>query len=286
MTISLLAAAFAALAPSLQDPGTPRTDGSGLVRLALIADRETVRPGERFTLGVHLELERGWHVYWRNPGDSGFPTTAKITAPAGFEVGPARFPAPERHELEGEIVSYIHEDELLIVAEVVVPAAAVPGTKASFAVESRWMVCTEVCFTGSGEATLELPIVAAKSETKYLHEKLFAATRAREPRPWSELAARASVTSAGDAREPVHKLRIRGAGALEFFPYASDTTVLASRSAKSGTAGSSIELVWRFEPRGEADRAETRGVLEVRNGNEVAFYEYDSAVAAAPQAGQ
>jgi DsbC/DsbD-like thiol-disulfide interchange protein len=287
MTISLLCAALVALAPSMQEPRTTPADGNGLVRLALIADREAVRPGERFTLGVHLKMEPGWHVYWHNPGDSGIATSAKITAPAGFQVGPLRFPAPERHELEGEIVSYIHEGDLLLVADAVAPADAAPGSKAHFAVESRWLVCTEVCFGGSGEASFDLPLSPATApEAARANQKLFDAARARAPRPWSEIASRASITTAGEARAPVHKVRVRGASELEFFPDESKTTTLASRTAKTGAAGGTIELVWTFEPLKDADRAETRGVLEVRTGNEVAFYEFDPAAATAPPAGK
>ena len=43
-------------------------------------------------VGVLLEVEPGWHVYWMNPGDSGAPTTVSLTLPPGFTAGPVRFP--------------------------------------------------------------------------------------------------------------------------------------------------------------------------------------------------
>jgi len=277
-TLLLFLATSVARAP--QGDGPPvRSDGEGLVALELVAGRDAIRPGETFEIGVHLRMEPGWHVYWENAGDAGLPTTARITAPAGFEVGKLRYPAPERHELEGAIVSYIHHDDLLLVADVRAPADLVPGSKARFAVESRWLVCTDVCFAGSGADDLELDVVAPGRETRPAKAELFAAAHARMPRPWSAIAASASVTRTGDDAAPVHKLRVARARALEFFPSPSETTTLASRTVKVGEAGGTVELAWSFEPRTPADRPETRGVLHVRTAEGDAWYSFDGSEA-------
>ena len=34
---------------------------------------DAVVPGEAFDVGVLFEMEPGWHVYWRDPGDAGDP---------------------------------------------------------------------------------------------------------------------------------------------------------------------------------------------------------------------
>ena len=40
----------------------------------VITDGVAWRPGQPMTVGVLLRMETDWHVYWRNPGDSGLPT--------------------------------------------------------------------------------------------------------------------------------------------------------------------------------------------------------------------
>jgi DsbC/DsbD-like thiol-disulfide interchange protein len=40
------------------------------VQVELLADGASIQPGRDATVGVHFLLEEGWHVYWRNPGDS------------------------------------------------------------------------------------------------------------------------------------------------------------------------------------------------------------------------
>jgi hypothetical protein len=40
-------------------------------RAELVSGTGTVRAGEPFWLAVHIQLDDGWHTYWRNRGDSG-----------------------------------------------------------------------------------------------------------------------------------------------------------------------------------------------------------------------
>ncbi|MCE2657691.1 MAG: hypothetical protein LW854_05500, partial [Rubrivivax sp.] len=46
-----------------------------------------VAPGQPIWLGLKIEHAPHWHTYWRNPGDSGLPTTLQFELPAGFSVG-------------------------------------------------------------------------------------------------------------------------------------------------------------------------------------------------------
>ncbi len=43
-----------------------------------------------------MMMRQNWHVYWRNPGDSGLPPEVAWTLPAGFSAGPLQWPAPSR----------------------------------------------------------------------------------------------------------------------------------------------------------------------------------------------
>ena len=69
-------------------------------------------PGEPITVALRLVLEKGWHTYWRNPGDSGLPTTLAWTLPAGVEAGPIEWPAPRVLPV-GPLVNYGYEGDAL-----------------------------------------------------------------------------------------------------------------------------------------------------------------------------
>jgi DsbC/DsbD-like thiol-disulfide interchange protein len=242
-----------------QDEGTG-PDGDKLVKCTLHADRAAIQPGATFTIGVHYKIEPKWHIYWENPGDAGQATRAEIKAPEGFEIGPARFPWPMRDEEAGDIVQFIHEDELMILYDVKVPKDAKVGTEARFEVEGRWLVCIEVCVLGSGKSSLALPIA---DKEKPAEEKEFAKWRARTPRPWSELA-RSMVSWSGDEASPVLKLIVPGATGVEFFPCSSPTTSMKARKVDVGKQGSTATMEFEFRRKKPDDKPTARGVVWVK----------------------
>ena len=61
--------------------------GSSHVKVELLQEEQTVQPGRPFWVALHLDLEDGWHVYWKNPGDAGMPLKVEWNLPAGFEAG-------------------------------------------------------------------------------------------------------------------------------------------------------------------------------------------------------
>src|SRR5436309_1360323 len=95
--------------------GAPPKD---LVTAALLADVDSVKAGKPFTLGVLLKIKPGWHVYWKNPGDSGLPTRVTWKLPEGFTADELRFPIPTRFDPPGDIIGYGYHDELLLTATV------------------------------------------------------------------------------------------------------------------------------------------------------------------------
>ena len=69
-----------------------------------MADAKSVKAGQPFTLGVLLKIEPGWHVYWKNPGESGMATAVNFKVPEGFKVGELNFPIPRQFGNSGDIV--------------------------------------------------------------------------------------------------------------------------------------------------------------------------------------
>src|SRR4051794_15776316 len=106
----LVAMILAANAVAVASPPPPKD----LVKAELRADVKTVRPGERFTVGVLLKIKPGWHVYWLNPGDSGLPTRVKFNLPEGFTAGPLKYPLPVRFDQAGGILGYGYHDEVML----------------------------------------------------------------------------------------------------------------------------------------------------------------------------
>ena len=97
-----LATAFAVAAPACAADPTAIHDP---VAARLVPEAGSVVPGGTLWVDLHLDIDPGWHVYWRNPGDSGLPTEIAWKLPAGFSAGEIAWPAPERFVL-GTIGNY------------------------------------------------------------------------------------------------------------------------------------------------------------------------------------
>src|SRR6202007_43184 len=100
--VTALVAALAAASPARAD-GLP--DPKHLVKAELVAGTGSVAPASDLWVDLRLAIAPGWHVYWRNPGDSGLPTTIDWRLPPGFSAGNIRWPVPE-HFVQSGIGNY------------------------------------------------------------------------------------------------------------------------------------------------------------------------------------
>jgi DsbC/DsbD-like thiol-disulfide interchange protein len=125
------------------------------VRVTLVAENSSLAAGKATWVGFHFQLDRGWHVYWTNPGDSGEPPKAEWQLPPGFKAGPLQFPGPQRLPLQS-LMNFGYENEVLYPLRIEVPASA--NGKAQLTAKLRWMVCADTCIPGKGTVALELPI--------------------------------------------------------------------------------------------------------------------------------
>ncbi|MDP2361800.1 MAG: protein-disulfide reductase DsbD family protein [bacterium] len=152
----LLAAALLAVAWPVGPAGSARA-AAGPVALGLHAATTGVAPGGTTTLLVHFRLERGWHLYWINPGDSGLPPDLRWSLPAGWRAGPPTWPVPQLKESEAGR-SLAHEEELLLAVPLTAPADARPGEEVEIRLSADWLACREACVPGEGRATLRLAV--------------------------------------------------------------------------------------------------------------------------------
>jgi thiol:disulfide interchange protein DsbD len=104
-------------------------------------------------------MEKGWHTYWRNPGDSGLPTRVRWELPEGFAAAEIRWPYPIRFTT-GPLVSYGYEHEVLLPVEIRVPPS-LASAEVRVAGRVDWLECREACVPGRADVSLLLPVRAA-----------------------------------------------------------------------------------------------------------------------------
>jgi len=178
-----------------QAEGIPIPHGT----LELIAENQWIAAGHKFDLGLRFQLEKGWHIYWFNPGDSGDPPRVKWQLPTGLTDGAMEWPTPRRLETSSSIVDYGYEDAVLLIVPLHVNANLATQPTARINAKVKLLVCShEMCIPGKAELSLTLPIKSQPPVPDARNVALFSATRKSLPRPppgsW-----RFNVTDANDS---------------------------------------------------------------------------------------
>ena len=61
----------------------------------VIPERDVIANEGEIFLVVRFNLDKDWHTYWINPGDSGDPASFNWDLPEGFNISEPIWPTPE-----------------------------------------------------------------------------------------------------------------------------------------------------------------------------------------------
>ncbi len=174
LPIALLTIA-ATSTPVFAEPAVVVTDQ---VRAELLAHSpDGIQPGKPMWLALRLTHQPQWHTYWKNPGDSGLPTTLTWTLPPNVTAGEIEWPTPKPLPV-GPLVNFGYDGVLMLP----VPLKVAEGFNAEsldVKLHAEWLVCKDVCIPESGDFALQVPSRAATAA----HGADFAAAKASAPVP-------------------------------------------------------------------------------------------------------
>lgn len=156
-------------------------DGSTLVSMDLLSADGTIAPGTTEFIGVRLRIQPGWHVYWRNPGDSGTRPRLAVKPPSGLEVGEIAWPRPVIFDEQGDI-TYGYENEVILLVPVTASKTLALGT-ISIPVEAEWLVCKRACLFGDASGTIDLRVVSEEENRLRRRRDDLGEARKRLPTP-------------------------------------------------------------------------------------------------------
>ena len=181
--ILLLAAAFGQAPNTVRPLPGIKVASTGKMHTAvrLLADVRSIQPGSRFTAGVLMTMDPGWHTYWKNAGEAGLPTTIRWTLPHGITAGEIQWPIPEKHIEPGDILTYGYANKNMLLIPMQASASLKPGEALTLKGEVSWLECERVCVPGS--ATVELKIAVATAAPAGANEELFQGYGNRTPHP-------------------------------------------------------------------------------------------------------
>jgi thiol:disulfide interchange protein/DsbC/DsbD-like thiol-disulfide interchange protein len=188
------------------------------VEAELVAARTALVPGEPLTVALRLSMQKGWHTYWQNPGDSGLPTTLAWKLPAGVDAAPIEWPAP--HALPaGPLVNYGYDGEVLHLVQLTSQQTLATGATAVLRARADWLVCKEVCIPEGADLELALPVDKTATPDPRWGAPI-AAARAALPRPLEGWIASAEGKGSTIEVKLVPPPGAKDPGAMQFFSFA------------------------------------------------------------------
>jgi DsbC/DsbD-like thiol-disulfide interchange protein len=150
--------------------------------LELVAENQWIAAGHDFNLGLHFELEKGWHIYWINPGDSGEPPRVKWQLPEGVTAGALQWPTPRRLGTPS-IVDFGYQDAVTLIVPMHAESSLGLGEPAKIAAQVKVLVCREMCIPGSAQLSLVLLVKSESPAPDARTRNLFTSARKSLPRP-------------------------------------------------------------------------------------------------------
>ena len=214
--VSVLTTGLMALAAPISGKAAVSAD-QPRVQIELVSEVESVRPGTPFWVAVRQRISPGWHTYWKNPGDSGEPTTLDWTLPPGTSAGEIAWPPPERLRI-GPATSYGYTGEVLLPVRITPPATLLPGDPFHLQVAAAWLVCEKECIPEEGTVSRTLPVTAGPPPADPRWGPAMARVRAALPRPIPWPVTVAATTDTVTIRVAAASLRPARIAGAWFYP--------------------------------------------------------------------
>jgi DsbC/DsbD-like thiol-disulfide interchange protein len=141
--------------------------------------------------GVEIQLQPGWHTYWRYPGDSGVPPQFDFSGSDNLKSAKVLYPTPQLHKDEsGQTIVY--DRDVIFPVEVTPQDSAKP---VHLHVALNYAVCAKMCVPAKGKADLVLRSGSGANPT-------LQAAQARVPRKLTAAAAGLSIKRSSGGAKP------------------------------------------------------------------------------------
>lgn len=158
------------------------------VQAELILEEESIQPGHSFWAAVHLKIDKGWHAYWKNPGDAGIPLQIEWQLPSGFVVNALEWPCPESF-ISDDLVGIGYQDDVVLLAKIT-PPAHLDAKTVDIGGQVKWLVCSDAtCLPGSQAVNLQVHVSEELAKPATAARTIFLDARAKLPQSEVAMAA-------------------------------------------------------------------------------------------------
>jgi len=131
---------------------------TGHAKASLVAD--TTLSDEFFYVGLKLNMDSGWHTYWKNPGDSGGPFSIMWSHQMDIIIEEVSWPTPEIIPYD-PLITYGYKDFVIFPFKVFKKPDSELGLLSA---ELEFLICSDICIPESAELSIDLSQMNESSE--------------------------------------------------------------------------------------------------------------------------
>ena len=179
--------------------GAAATDwvGDGHAAVRVITATDSVAADPALEAGLEFRFAKGWHGYWRTPGDAGVAPMIDWSGSENIARHDIAWPAPHRVVIEG-LQNSVYDNHVVLPVKL---SLQKPGAPARILISIAYATCSEICVPYQADLVLQLPVGAGGTSPEAA-----AITAARKTVPGTAAAAGVDIVDtqvAGSASEPV-----------------------------------------------------------------------------------
>src|SRR5258708_28777035 len=137
-------------------------DGDARSAARLIAGARPSGQGAPLRAGIEIRLSRGWHTYWRYPGDAGVPPRFDFAGSQNVKAVEVLWPAPRRLP-EAGLTAIGYDRDVIFPLRVTVQDPAKPVT---LQVKLDYAICEKLCVPAQAKSELALAGGASAQEAR------------------------------------------------------------------------------------------------------------------------
>ena len=125
-----------------------------MANFRLISGISNIGASNKVPLGLEFELKDGWKIYWRNPGDAGYPPEINFENNENLSEIKWFWPAPKRFIFE-DIQNFGYEKKIIFPI-----TATVKTTKEPLVLQANVtaLACKDICVPIDGDLNLTIPV--------------------------------------------------------------------------------------------------------------------------------
>jgi suppressor for copper-sensitivity B len=127
--------------------------GDSRAAVRLITATDNIAANSILEAGLEFRFAKGWHGYWRTPGDAGIPPTVDWSASENISGGEISWPAPHRLVID-DLQNSVYENDVVLPVKLFLKQAQ---TSAHIKASITYAACSDVCVPLQADLTLVMP---------------------------------------------------------------------------------------------------------------------------------